>query len=58
MDADRFVDSTNDVILNRSSGDMEVGTSCVKSLHKTETKKWSLLSYNTVDCIKLTISNF
>ena len=37
MDATCFVVSTNDVILNRSSEDMEVGASYVKSLHKTRT---------------------
>ena len=56
MDATRFVVSTNDVILNRSYRDMEMGASYVKSFHKTETMKQSLLSYNTVDYIKLTIS--
>ena len=35
---------------------MEVETSYVKSLHKTRIMKYSLLSYNTVDYIKLTIS--
>ena len=52
----RFIVSTNDVILNRSCKDREVGTSYVKSLHKTRAMKYSLLSYNIIDCIKLTIS--
>ena len=34
MNVNRFVISTNDVILNRSCRDMEVMTSYVKSLHK------------------------
>ena len=36
MDATRFVISTNDVIVNCSSRDIEMGASYVKSLHKTE----------------------
>ena len=39
LDVVRFVVSTNDVILIRLCRDMEVGTSYVKSLHKTETTK-------------------
>ena len=39
MDAAHFVVSTNEVILNRSCRDMEVGASYVKSLHKTGTMK-------------------
>ena len=42
MDATCFVVSTNDMILNCSCRDMEVGVSYVKSLHKTETMKQSL----------------
>ena len=56
MDAIRSVVSINDMILNRSCRDMRVEASYVKSLHKTGTMKYSLLSYNTVDYIKLTIS--
>ena len=56
MDAVCFVVNTNDVIMNHSCRDMEVKVSSyVKSLHMTGTMKQSLLSYNTVDCIKLTI---
>ena len=39
MDATRFVVSTNDMILNRSCKDIEVGVLYVKSLHKTKTMK-------------------
>ena len=39
MDATHFVISTNDVILNRSCRDMEVGALYVKSLCKTGTMK-------------------
>ena len=37
MDATHFVVSTDDVILNRSCRNIEVGASYVKSLHKTGT---------------------
>ena len=49
MNVSHFVVSTNDVILNCSCRDMEVRASYVKSLHKIETMKQSLLGYNTVD---------
>ena len=49
MDLTRFVVSTNDVILNHSYRDMEVGASYVKSLQKARTMKWSLLSYNIIN---------
>ena len=39
MDAARSVVSINDVILNCSCGDMEVGASYVNGLHKTRTTK-------------------
>ena len=39
MDAARFVVSTNDVIHNRSCGEMKVGASYLKSVHKTRTMK-------------------
>ena len=56
MDATHLVVSTNDVILNHSCRDMEMGVSYVKSLHKIGTMKQSFSSYNTIDYIKLTIS--
>ena len=49
MDVTLLVISTNDVILNYSFRVMEVWTSYVKSLHKTETMKIAVLCYNTVD---------
>ena len=55
IDATRFIVSTNNVILNRSCSDMQMGASYVKSLHKIGTMKYSFLSYNIVDNIKLTI---
>ena len=55
MDVARFVANMNDVILNCSYRDMEVKPSYLKSLHRTGTMKQSLLSYNIVEYIKLTI---
>ena len=55
MDATCFAISINDMILDRSCGDMKVGASCVKSLHNPKTIKYLLLCYDIVYCIQLTI---
>ena len=39
MNAVRFVVITNNLIVNSSCGDIKVGASYVKSLHKTKTMK-------------------